>query len=80
MLFNHVSYVDAFALVGLTACSGLSKESNKNLPILGQCIRGLQNIYVPDKNQIKRDDKNAKNSTKGVSQLIKERIDLSKLY
>jgi 1-acyl-sn-glycerol-3-phosphate acyltransferase len=45
-LFNHTSWVDAIAIMYLFAPSGVSKESNARLPIVGVCIRSFQNIYV----------------------------------
>eukprot|EP00210_Caulerpa_lentillifera_P003281 g3132.t1 len=84
-LFNHVSYVDAFVLVGLMTCSGeititsLSKESNKKLPILGSCVKGLQNIYLPDHRQIVKrgktgeETKSSNRREDSVSSLISQR-------
>lgn len=90
-----MSYVDAFVLVGLMACSGqilihlkiipflilgLSKESNKNLPILGSCVKGLQNIYLPDHRQLVKSEKEG-GQTKverredSVSSLISQRVE-----
>ena len=45
-LFNHTAWVDAVALMYLFAPSGVSKESNAHLPLVGTCIRSFQNIYV----------------------------------
>lgn len=59
--------------------SGLSKESNKNLPILGSCVKGLQNIYLPDHRQIVKSEKDG-GQTKvqrredSVSSLISQRV------
>ncbi len=46
-IFNHVSYLDAIALVAIFAPSGVSKESNKRMLVIGHCVRALQNIWVP---------------------------------
>lgn len=45
-LFNHSSWVDAVLIMFLFAPSGVSKESNAHLPLIGICIRSFQNIYV----------------------------------
>ena len=45
-VFNHTAWVDAVALMYLFAPSGVSKESNARLPLVGTCIRSFQNIYV----------------------------------
>jgi len=45
-VFNHTSWVDAVAVMYLFAPSGVSKESNAHLPLVGTCIRSFQNIYV----------------------------------
>ena len=45
-VFNHTAWVDAVALMYLFAPSGVSKESNAHLPLVGTCIRSFQNIYV----------------------------------
>lgn len=71
MLFNHISYLDSFGLVGLCAPSGVSKESNAGIPVLGRCVRALQNIYVPDHRQvIKAGKKGAATEGVSFSQLI----------
>lgn len=67
MMFNHVSYLDSFGLVGMCAPSGVSKESNASLPILGRCVRALQNIYVPDHRQVIKNENRKGSATKGVS-------------
>ncbi|GIL87534.1 hypothetical protein Vretimale_14747 [Volvox reticuliferus] len=46
-VFNHVSWIDAFVLVWLMAPSGVSKESNGRIPIIGQAVRALQTVYIP---------------------------------
>ena len=46
-LFNHSSWVDAILMMWLFAPSGVSKESNANLPLIGTCIKAFQNIYIP---------------------------------
>ena len=45
-VFNHTAWVDAVVLMYLFAPSGVSKESNAHLPLVGTCIRSFQNIYV----------------------------------
>ena len=45
-LFNHTSWVDAIVIMWLFAPSGVSKASNADIPLIGTCIRGYQNIYV----------------------------------
>ena len=45
-VFNHTSWVDAVVLMYLFAPSGVSKESNAHMPLVGTCIRSFQNIYV----------------------------------
>ena len=45
-VFNHTAWVDGVALMYLFAPSGVSKESNAHLPLVGTCIRSFQNIYV----------------------------------
>ncbi|GLC72510.1 hypothetical protein PLESTF_001258800 [Pleodorina starrii] len=46
-VFNHVSWVDAFIVVWLMAPSGVSKESNGRIPVIGQAVRALQTVYIP---------------------------------
>lgn len=67
MVFNHVSYLDSFGLVGMCAPSGVSKASNADLPILGSCVRALQNIDVPDKKQVIKSNGKDANSPPGTS-------------
>jgi 1-acyl-sn-glycerol-3-phosphate acyltransferase len=43
---NHVSYADAFAVVGAFCPCGITLEFTKTIPLLGPGIRALQNIYV----------------------------------
>ncbi|CAD7699234.1 unnamed protein product [Ostreobium quekettii] len=75
IMFNHVSYVDSFILVGYFAPAGLSKASNAGYPIIGRCIRSLQNIYLPDARQVK-DGKNGTGVSKAesVSEQITRRV------
>ncbi|GLI63753.1 hypothetical protein VaNZ11_006826 [Volvox africanus] len=46
-IFNHVSWIDAFVLVWLMAPSGVSKESNGRIPVIGQAVRAMQTVYIP---------------------------------
>jgi lysophosphatidylcholine acyltransferase/lyso-PAF acetyltransferase len=49
IVFNHVSWLDAFVLVWLAAPSGVALEFNKNIPILSHAVRALQTVYIPNK-------------------------------
>ena len=74
-LFNHSSWVDAVVMMWLFAPSGVSKESNAHLPLIGTCIKAFQNIYVPR-------GKAAKTPTisgKSVSHAIADRWDCAVL-
>lgn len=46
LIFNHVSWADAPLVMYLAAASGVSRASNKDIPLIGTCIRAFQNIYV----------------------------------
>jgi len=46
LIFNHVSWADAPLVMCLAAASGVSRASNKDIPLIGTCIRAFQNIYV----------------------------------
>lgn len=52
-IFNHITWVDAIAMMYLFAPSGVSKESNAHLPLIGTCIKAYQNIYVPRGKKVK---------------------------
>eukprot|EP00803_Ostreobium_quekettii_P008157 evm.model.scf_3012.1 EVM.evm.TU.scf_3012.1 scf_3012:3275-11455(+) len=74
-IFNHVSYVDSFIMVALFAPAGLSKASNAEYPIIGRCVRSLQNIYVPDNRQIKKEKNGAQlPKTESISTQITKRV------
>ncbi|PNW83324.1 hypothetical protein CHLRE_05g248150v5 [Chlamydomonas reinhardtii] len=45
IVFNHVSYVDAPAIMWLLAPSGVGKSSVSNVPILKYVVRAYQAIY-----------------------------------
>lgn len=69
-LFNHSSWVDAVAIMFLFAPSGVSKESNAHLPLIGMCIRSFQNIYV-SRSSIEGEQRKAR--TESVSEKIAKR-------
>ncbi|CAL8471402.1 g10944 [Coccomyxa elongata] len=69
-LFNHSSWVDAVLIMFLFAPSGVSKESNAHLPLIGMCIRSFQNIYV-SRGSIEREKRKA--GTESVSDKIAKR-------
>ncbi|GBF97219.1 lysophosphatidylcholine acyltransferase [Raphidocelis subcapitata] len=48
-VFNHVSYIDAFAIVWALCPAGLTFEFTRHIPVLGRGIMALQNIYLPKK-------------------------------
>ena len=43
---HQVSWADAPLVMYLAAASGVSRASNKDIPLIGTCIRAFQNIYV----------------------------------
>eukprot|EP00798_Chlamydomonas_sp_ICE-L_P011193 gene11193-18810_t len=47
VVFNHVSWLDAFILVWLLAPSGVALARNASIPVLGSAVRALQTIYIP---------------------------------
>jgi hypothetical protein len=49
IVFNHPSWVDAVILLYLFAPSGVSREANLRLPLVGAIIKSFQNIYVPSR-------------------------------
>ncbi len=69
-LFNHSSWVDAVLIMFLFAPSGVSKESNAHLPLIGMCIRSFQNIYV-SRDSIEGEKR--KNGAESVSEKIAKR-------
>ncbi|MEW5313605.1 MAG: hypothetical protein WDW38_005160 [Sanguina aurantia] len=48
VIFNHVAWLDAFALVWLMAPSGVAKAFNAHLPVIKHAVRALQTVYLPD--------------------------------
>ena len=46
LVFNHPSWVDSILLLAFFAPSGVSRESNLKIPIVGRIIRSFQNIYT----------------------------------
>lgn len=44
-----MSWVDSIIMMWLCAPSGVSKDANADIPLIGTCIKGYQNIYVPSK-------------------------------
>lgn len=54
VIFNHVAWLDAFALVWLMAPSGVAKAFNAHLPVIKHAIRALQTVYLPDVPRRKR--------------------------
>lgn len=65
-IFNHVSYIDAFAIVWALCPSGVTMHFSKTLPVLGYGVRALQNIYLP-----KETDKTKQKQS--IVQAIKQR-------
>lgn len=45
IVFNHVSYVDALAIMWLLAPSGVGKSSVSNVPVLKYVVRAYQAVY-----------------------------------
>jgi hypothetical protein len=72
-LFNHTSWVDAIAIMWLFAPSGVSKASNADIPLIGTCIRGYQNIYVSRASIENAKGRGAANGGESVSQKIAKR-------
>lgn len=46
MVFNHPSWVDSVLLLALFAPSGVSRQANTRIPVIGTIIRSFQNIYT----------------------------------
>lgn len=53
----HSSFIDALALAVICLPSGVSREENDSIPLLGACIRATQPVYV------RRGDKNSRKQT-----------------
>lgn len=47
LVFNHPSWVDSIILLFLFAPSGVSRDANLKIPVVGRIIYSFQNIYVP---------------------------------
>ncbi|GMH35663.1 hypothetical protein BSKO_03531 [Bryopsis sp. KO-2023] len=76
LLFNHISYLDAFGLVGLTAASGVSKAANLKIPILGKCVKGLQSVNVPEKNRARKiGEENNNTQAISITDIIIKRLE-----
>lgn len=54
IVFNHVSYVDAPAIMWLLAPSGVGKSSVSNVPILKYVVRAYQAVYFHEEKKSKR--------------------------
>ena len=54
IVFNHPSWVDSILLLYLFAPSGVSREANLHIPVVGRIIWSFQNIYVPSKKTIEQ--------------------------
>ena len=76
-LFNHTSWVDAIVIMWLFAPSGVSKASNADIPLVGTCIRGYQNIYV-SRASIENAKGRANNGAESVSQKIAKRCAMTR--
>lgn len=46
LVFNHPSWVDSVLLLAFFAPSGVSREANLRIPVIGLIIRSFQNIYT----------------------------------
>jgi 1-acyl-sn-glycerol-3-phosphate acyltransferase len=54
IVFNHPSWVDSIILLYLFAPSGVSREANLHIPLIGRIIWSFQNIYVPAKQPVRQ--------------------------
>ena len=68
---SQVSWADAPLVMYLAAASGVSRASNKDIPLIGTCIRAFQNIYVErageggEKKKKKREEEEKKDEDSG---------------
>ena len=79
----QVSWADAPLVMRLAAASGVSRASNKDIPLIGTCIRAFQNIYVERAGEggNKKEKKNSSSSSStpsssssGVTAAIQARV------
>lgn len=59
IIFNHVAFADSAILMYLFAPSGVAKATLTEIPLLGTCITGFQNIYVPRESASSNGDSSA---------------------
>ena len=71
-VFNHVSFLDPFVLLRLTAVTGVAKAGIDDLPLIGQVGKALQVVFVARKGTVEGSSTSRRG---GTIQLMRERLE-----
>ena len=71
-IFNHVSYMDPFVLLRLTAVTGIAKAGIDDLPLIGRVGKALQAVFVARKGTAEVSSTSRRG---GTIQVLRERLE-----